>query len=465
MLRGSPVLFCLLLSAQLVFGQWDDSDRLPATFHSGRRDALRDLMPANSVAVFFSNPVRNRSNDVDYQFSQAPNLYYLSGHLEPNAVLVVFKDTVQVRGEWCREVLFVEERNPREELWTGERLGSERAKSRLALEQALPASEWLQLNLDWRKFTTVFAEYPDAPNGTNRDKADLRDLTEFLSETLRTQRVEVNPQGIPVMLARLREIKTPEEMVLMQKAVDITVAGFQDLMSSLKAGMHEYEAQALVEYHARKEGAEYMGYPSICGSGQNAAVLHYTFNRKKLKDGELFLVDIGGEYHGYTADITRTMPVSGSFSTEQKAIYDLVWSAQQAGIQQCRVGRDFRAAHKAAFEVISKGLQELGIIKSAGDADRYFMHGTSHYLGLDVHDAGTYQALRSGTVMTVEPGIYIPPGSPCESRWWNCSVRIEDDVLVTDSDPDVMSKALISKSEEIEAWMKSKASSGQGIAR
>lgn len=416
-------------------------------------------MPANSVAVFFSNPIRNRSNDVDFQFSQAPNLYYLSGHLEPNAVLVVFKDSAQVAGNWCKEALFVEERNPREELWTGERLGSERAKSRLALEQALPASEWLRLSLDWSRFSSVFVEYPDAPNGSNRAKTDLRDLCEHLSEALRSQKVEVNLKGIPIMLARLREVKTEDELALLQKAVDITVAGFQDLMSSLRPGMHEYEAQALVEYHARKEGAEYMGYPSICGSGHNAAVLHYTFNRKKLKEGELFLVDIGGEYHGYTADITRTIPVSGTFSAEQKAIYDLVWKAQQAGMEQCRAGRDFRAAHQAAFEVISKGLLEFGVIKSSGDADRYFMHGTSHYLGLDVHDAGTYQPLRPGTVMTVEPGIYIPPGSPCESRWWNCSVRIEDDVLVTDSDPVVMSKALISKSEDIETWMRGKASS------
>jgi Xaa-Pro aminopeptidase len=210
-----------------------------------------------------------------------------------------------------------------------------------------------------------------------------------------------------------------------------------------------------VEYHARKRGAEYMGYPSICGSGQNAAVLHYTFNRKELKNGELLLVDIGGEYHGYTADITRTIPVSGKFSEEQRLIYDLVLLAQRTGIEQCRAGYEFRAAHKAAFETIATGLLNLRIIQSKEEADKYFMHGTSHYLGLDVHDAGSYQALRPGTVMTVEPGIYIPENSPCDPKWWGCNVRIEDDVLVTGDNPEVLSKALISSAEEIEQWMNS----------
>jgi Xaa-Pro aminopeptidase len=167
----------------------------------------------------------------------------------------------------------------------------------------------------------------------------------------------------------------------------------------------------------------------------------------------MFLVDMGAEYHGYTADITRTIPVDGNFSAEERAIYNLVLKAQNAGIEQCKKGNDFRAAHNAAYEIIAKGLVELGITKKESDVKKYFMHGTSHYLGLDVHDAGTYQALLPGVVMTVEPGIYIDKGSNCDPRWWGIGVRIEDDILVTDSDPVIMTNNLPRSIEELEKMM------------
>jgi len=221
--------------------------------------------------------------------------------------------------------------------------------------------------------------------------------------------------------------------------------------------MKEYEAQAWIEFHARKNGSEYMGYPSICGGGDNACVLHYTHNRKILQEGELILVDMGAEYHGYTADITRTVPVSGTYSVPQRQLYELVWNAQQAGIKACTKGASFRAAHEEARKVIGEGLVALGIISKKSELDRYFMHGTSHYLGLDVHDAGTYGPLKPGVVMTVEPGIYIPEGSPCDPKWWKTGVRIEDDILVTDGEPVILSKALPSRWEDIEKVMKVKA--------
>ncbi|MBK7966397.1 MAG: M24 family metallopeptidase [Bacteroidetes bacterium] len=167
----------------------------------------------------------------------------------------------------------------------------------------------------------------------------------------------------------------------------------------------------------------------------------------------MFLVDMGAEYHGYTADITRTIPVDGNFSTEEKAIYNLVLQAQNAGIEKCRKGNDFRAGHNAAYAVIAKGLIDLGIIKKESEAKNYFMHGTSHYLGLDVHDAGTYQSLLPGVVMTVEPGIYINQGSNCDPKWWGIGVRIEDDILVTDGDPVNMTISLPRSIEELEKMM------------
>jgi Xaa-Pro aminopeptidase len=196
-----------------------------------------------------------------------------------------------------------------------------------------------------------------------------------------------------------------------------------------------------------------MGYPSICGAGNNACVLHYTSNRKISDSTELILVDMGAEYHGYTADITRTIPVNGRFSPEQAVLYNIVLEAQNAGIAACTPGADFRASHRAAEKVIARKLKELGIIQQEKDVDTYFMHGTSHYLGLDVHDAGTYGALKEGVVLTVEPGIYIPEGAACDKKWWGIGIRIEDDILVTSSRPMVMTRALPRTIAELESLM------------
>ncbi len=182
-------------------------------------------------------------------------------------------------------------------------------------------------------------------------------------------------------------------------------------------------------------------------------MLHYIENSKTQVGKELVLMDIGAEYHGYTADVTRTVPASGKFSPEQRVIYDLVYRAQEAGIAACKANNDFWAPHKAAAEVINKGLTALGIIKNETDKHPYFPHGTSHYLGLDVHDRGTYGPLKAGTVITVEPGIYIPEGSPCDRKWWGIAVRIEDDILITANGPENLSAKAPRKAEEIEKLM------------
>jgi Xaa-Pro aminopeptidase len=255
-------------------------------------------------------------------------------------------------------------------------------------------------------------------------------------------------------MAGMREVKSVEELVFMQKAIDATSLGFKEMMRCIKPGMTEFQAQAIVEYFMKKGGCEYQGYPSIGGSGRNSCVLHYTFNRKVMADGELFLSDMGGEYHGYSADITRTIPVSGKFSEEQKQIYNLVLEAQTAGIRACKKGASFHDPHITAKKIIADGLMKLGIIKTEEEVTTYFMHGASHYLGLDVHDAGLYQPLQEGNVITVEPGIYIPEGAACDRKWWNIGVRIEDDVLITDGKPTVLSEAIPRSVWEIEKLMK-----------
>ncbi len=232
-------------------------------------------------------------------------------------------------------------------------------------------------------------------------------------------------------LAELRAMKTDEELALLRRAVRISAQGQREVLKLLRPDMGEMAVQGLHEYVYRRYGAEFQGYPSIVGGGANSCILHYETNDRQRLDNDLVLMDCGAEYHGYSADVTRPAPPSGTFSPAQRQIYELVLAAREAGFAVCRPGTEFNAPNKAAQEVVANGLLKLGLIGKKEEFRRYFPHGTSHYLGLDVHDRGGYGLLRAGNVITVEPGIYIPAGSPCDPKWWNIGVRIEDDALIT----------------------------------
>jgi Xaa-Pro aminopeptidase len=232
-------------------------------------------------------------------------------------------------------------------------------------------------------------------------------------------------------LDELRAVKTDEELALLRRAIRISAQGQREVMKLLRPDMGEMDVQGLHEYVYRRYGAEFQGYPSIVGGGANGCILHYETNDRQRLDNDLVLMDCGAEYHGYSADVTRTAPPSGKFSPTQRQIYELVLAAQEAGFAACRPGAEFNAPNKATQDVVANGLLKLGIIKKKEEFRRYYPHGASHYLGLDVHDRGSYGPLRAGNVITVEPGIYIPAGSPCDPKWWNIGVRIEDDVLIT----------------------------------
>jgi len=259
---------------------------------------------------------------------------------------------------------------------------------------------------------------------------------------------------IAEIMSTLRETKTTEEMVLLKKAIEISAVGQVEVMKAMHPNMSETEIQGVHEYVYKKYGAEYEGYPSIVGGGNNGCILHYIENNKTQVGNDLVLMDLGAEYHGYTADVTRTIPANGKFTKEQKQIYDIVFDAQEAGIKASVVGAPFQAPGKASSQVVANGLLKLGIIKDVSEARTYFPHGTSHYLGLDVHDKGTYGPFQPNTVITVEPGIYIPEGSDCDKKWWGIAVRIEDDILITDNGPVNLSAMAPRTTEAIEAIMK-----------
>ncbi len=500
------------------------TDFLPAEFHKERRDKVRELMPANSVLVYFANAERNRANDVDYIYHQDPDFYYLTGYKEPNAVLLIFSEEQKdASGNIFNELIYVQERDARAEQWTGKRLGAEGVKEQLGFNMAYNGSEFEDLQIDFSKFDKVSfydfnndyrnkrgdadlfdlikifkikANYPsdynpvkqqlyamitstDVENNTNvahtlgrylNNYPDLQKdelLTNFVNAPNDNLRNEVKQKVLNVqkssnldssviaeIMSSLRETKTEDELKLLKKAIEISAVGQVEVMKAMHPNMSETEIQGVHEYVYKKYGAEYEGYPSIVGGGNNGCILHYIENDKPKVGTDLVLMDLGAEYHGYTADVTRTIPANGKFSAAQKAIYDIVYDAQEAGINASIVGNPFRAPGEASSKVVADGLLKLGIISEAEQARTYFPHGTSHYLGLDVHDKGTYGAFKPNTVITVEPGIYIPEGSDCDEKWWGIAVRIEDDILITEKGPVNLSAMAPRTTAAIEAMMK-----------
>lgn len=430
-----------------------DLDLLSPKFYAKNRQALRDSMPKNSVAIFYANPIHNRSNDVDYEYHQDPNFYYLTGLREPHAVVFIFKEEQEFGdGTITDELIFLQKRNAADEKWTGKRMGNDGAIKYLGIKKAFDGKELADFKMELATFDQVYMLKTREDIAKINDEADLYHLMKTMQ--LKTADSKTNNYKLEVIMASLRQIKAEEELVLMRKAITMTCDAQIELMKALKPGMKEYQSEAIIEYVFKKNGAEYPGFPSILGGGENSCVLHYTSNRKPLNGKDLLVSDIGAEYHGYTADVTRTLPTDGKFSEEEKIIYNIVLEAQQAGIDACKKGNKFWDPHNEATKLIAEKLLELGIIDKKYKVRDYFMHGTSHYLGLDVHDLGLYHPLEAGNVITVEPGIYIPEGADCDSKWWNIGVRIEDDILITEDVPEVLSAKAPRTIEEIEALMK-----------
>lgn len=515
----TAVIWLVLLSLSFSHAQSYFEDGLSADWHKSRRAELRKLMPENTMAVFFNNPVKNRTNDVDYGYHPDTDFFYLTGFREPNAALVVFSEPRVVDGVETDEILYVQNRDPRAEMWNGKRLGVEGAKELLGFEIVLLNSEFGEKpKLKASDFDQIFsfslskgieessnnapllsmissfktdAGYPegksdvsmqayeliratDIENSANvaqvigryqqrypeiREDKVLNDFVNAASPELRMEvqkavrSQKVNITALAKAMEALREVKTKEEVKLLAKAAKISAIGQVEVMKAARVGMSEREIQGIHEFIYKRYGSEEIGYPSIVGAGNNGCILHYTENDLQNISERLLLMDLGAEWRGYTADVTRTIPIDGKFNEEERAIYELVFKSQEAGIALCKEGVEFGEIGRVTKQIINDGLAELGIIK-AGERHNYFPHGTSHHLGLDVHDRGGYGPLKAGMVLTVEPGIYIPEGSNCDPKWWGIAVRIEDDILITDTEPVNLSADAPRRLEDIEAMMK-----------
>lgn len=453
------VIVATLLATTPAFAQETGlpDDYLTPAFHAGRRDSLRQLIPANSVAIVWAYPTRNFSNDVDYVYHQNPDMYYFTGYKEPHSLFLLFKEPqTAADGSTYKELLFVQKRNAQAEQWTGKRLGVEGAKQKLGLSHVYNGEDFKNTAIDFSKFDKIILDrLPTDIADSRYDNADLYDLIQQLKEKAQITDNYAQDKRFSTALFRqytgqLREIKTAEELVLLRKAVEISCQGQAEVMKAVRPDMSEREAQGLHEFVHKKYGAEHVGYPSIVGAGNNGCVLHYQENEKLHVENRMVLMDVGAEYHGYTADVTRTVPANGKFTPEQKAIYELVYEAQEAAFKLCKEGTTWQELDKVSRGVIADGLLKLGIISKKEEANKYYPHGLGHHIGLDVHDRSASTKLKKGMVITIEPGIYIPENSPCDKKWWTIAVRIEDDLLIREKDYELLSWAAPRKISDIE---------------
>ena len=426
---------------------------------AARRKDLMSMMGHNSVAIIAAAPERVRSKDTYYPYKQSTNLSYLCGFAEPSAVMLLLPNRPQ--GEF---ILFCRDKDPLRETWDGHRTGPLQAKNILGADDAFPIDD-IEDILPGLLEDKEYVYY-----SAGKDKAFDSRLMRWVDE-VRNNTGKGNSScdfvDLDHLLGELRLIKSAAEIKLMRKAADISAQAHGRAMRHCSAGQKEYQLQAEIEHEFMVAGASGPAYTSIVGSGSNACVLHYIENRATLKSGDLVLIDAGCEYHNYAADITRTFPVNGKFSTAQAAVYDVVLAAQDAAIKTIAPGVTFDKANEAAIAVITQGLIDLGILKGeaesliANGAYRdFYMHSVSHWLGMDVHDVGDYKVdnqwrvYEAGMLLTIEPGIYISAdNSAVDNKWRGIGVRIEDNILVTKNGYEVLTDGVPKQRDQIEKLM------------
>lgn len=450
-----------------------------------RRAALAQKMTPESVFILFSAPVRYLSRDIAYEYRQSSNFYYLTGITQPETILILFA------GEEPREILFVQDPTRGMMAWSGELLTRREAGKisgisnvRYTRDFQSVLSEILNRRGPFceanglvghpfmralaRGRATCYLELENRP-GWKRGQTSEWELAQNL-DRVRSIRWK---NGF-AMIADLRLHKSPWEVQCMERAAAITEEALHRAVAEAAPGKYEYEVEAALEYVYRKNGTDW-AFPSIIASGPNSVILHYTSSRRRIQAGDLLLMDVGASYRYYGADITRTIPVSGRFTDPQREIYEIVLEAQQKGVEAVKPGADYNAVHQAAVDVIAHGLERLGLITEIDSPQYtlYYMHDTSHWLGLDTHDVGPFSAtLEPGMVLTVEPGIYVAPDvltlarsrygdafadriAPQVNRYRNIGVRIEDDVLVTEIGYRILGGRLPKTIDAVEKWVQS----------
>jgi Xaa-Pro aminopeptidase len=430
---------------------------LDPSVYAARREAyMRELGP-EAVAVVSSLPERLRNGDAYHRFRQHSDLYYLTGFAEPDATLVI-----RPGADGERVVMFVRPRDPEKEVWDGRRAGIDGVRERHGADAAYPVAE-----LDDRLWQLV-ANHEELHYALGLDdEMDLRIAAAIARLRGTEKRGRRPPRAVVDPRAGLHELrlrKSPEEIRILRKAAAITVEAHLAAMAAGRPGTFEYELEALIDYTFRRRGGSGPGYTTIVGAGENATILHYVDNRCAIAEHDLVLVDAGCEYDHYTADITRTFPASGRFEGAQRDVYGLVLDVQKGAVAMVAPGATIDQIHEHCVRRLTAGMVELGLLEGPVDEritdlayKRHFMHGTSHWLGMDVHDVGAYtrggkpRPLEPGMVITVEPGLYVAADAAAPVHLRGLGVRIEDDVLVTDDGHDVLTAAAPKELADVEA--------------
>ncbi|OIJ40746.1 aminopeptidase P N-terminal domain-containing protein [Massilia timonae] len=438
--------------------------------HAARRAQLLGRMQPGAVAVLGTASEVPRNGDSDYPYRHDSHFYYLSGFAEPESFVAL----VAARGERpARTILFCREKNVEREIWEGFRFGPAAARDAFGFDDAWPIDE-----LDAR-MADILADAPALYYALGHGaELDARVAGWLKAVRARGRTGVTAPQTMHHLLAMLDEmrlLKDEHEIALMARAGVISAQAHARAMRATRPGMFEYEIEAELLHEFRRNGAQFPAYPSIVASGPQACVLHYNANDRRIADGDLVLIDAGCELDGYASDITRTYPANGRFSDAQRTLYELVLRAQAGALAAIHPGRPYSAIHDAAVRVLTEGMLDLGLLdrSKVGTLDeaidtraytQFYMHGTGHWLGMDVHDVGAYRdvtlpdkpsrPLLPGMALTVEPGIYVRPGEGVPERFWNIGIRIEDDVVVTDAGCRILSAGAPKEVAEIEALMR-----------
>lgn len=424
-----------------------------------RRKTLMQMVDPNGIVILPAATEKTRNSDVHYRYRQDSDFHYLTGFPEPEAVAVLVP---LARGH--KFILFCRDKDPVRETWDGRRAGQKGALNDYGADEAYSIHKLdAHLSKLLGEFERVYYTMGNDPDFDHR----IIGLVNTIKQNSKSG--QHPPQEFVALdhyLHDMRLFKTQGEIKVMKQSARIAVTAHKRAMQVCEPGMNEYEVEAEFMHEFKKHGAD-ISYSPIVAGGENACILHYNENNQILKDGDLLLIDAGCEYDLYASDITRTFPVNGTFTAEQRAIYEVVLAAQEAALAAIKPGNSWIAPHEAAVKAVAKGLMKLGILKGAVSEIikketyfKFFMHKTGHWLGMDVHDVGDYKVeenwrvLESGMTLTVEPGIYIPAGtSGVAKKWWNIGVRIEDDVLVTRKGYELLSKGLPRTADEVEALM------------
>lgn len=406
-----------------------------------RRQKILDKMEKNSIAVLYSGIEHHVSADeYDLFTAQANrNFFYLTGLRRDNMVLLMDKCV-----EPARTMLFIEEADPLMERWYGRKVTEEEAIEISGIDDVKFIDEFESTMDMLMTREDVYTAYFDT---YRHQKADLPDYNLVKSNEFRQDYPSVTLKNLFPLVAEERMQKDDDEIKLIKDAIELTKQGLNNVMANLKPGMKEYQAQADFEYVVRRGGAEWTAFPTIAGSGVNGTMLHYDTNRETIEDGTLLLLDLGARIDGYNSDITRTYPANGKFTERQKAVYDIVLAANRKIVETAKPGMTTKELNKVCQDVLSEGLIKLGLIKEPAEISKYYMHGVSHHLGIDVHDVTVdfNKKLRPGAVISDEPGLYIDE--------WGIGIRIEDDVLITEDGAVCLSEDIIRTTDEIEEYM------------